>query len=132
MMSEELSKTEHNEKVKLMKKEQKERMEFYYSLRDDCCQFRHKLMDLKKHKGHSAPFRVILAALEVFDDQISNDYQRYAKRIRANNEKPIIKELQNSLNRERAKREELEKQIREATTSSGLFIKYVKKALSID
>jgi hypothetical protein len=131
-MSNDLWNTEREKEIKLMREEHKERMDFYYSLRNDCSQFRHKLMDLKKHRGHSAPFRVILAALEVFDDQINNDHQRYTKRIRVSKEKPIIKELQDSLNRERAKREELEKQIKEATTSSGLFIKYVKKALSID
>lgn len=115
----------------LLKKERDAKTKLYYSLREDCYIFKHKLMELTKHRGHSGAFRVMVAALDVFDDQINNDHQRYVRRIRLIDDKPIIKELQNSLNRERAKREELEKQIKEATTSSGLFIKYVKDALSI-
>ena len=115
----------------LINKEHNEKMKCYYSLREDCYAFKCKLMALTKHKGHSGAFRVMVAALDVFDDQINNDHQRYIRRVRLIDDKIIIKELQNSLNRERIKRELLEKQIKEATTSSGLFIKYVRDVLGV-
>lgn len=113
-----------------LKKQMEERSRAYYSLRSGVYSIRREMQDLKKHRGHSPAFKLLIIALDMFDDQVSRDYDRYERRIKAIERKDVITELQQSLNRERAKRQQLEVKIQEATTSSGLFIKYVREKLS--
>ena len=63
------------------------------------------------------------------EEQVQLDLYRYEKRIGKMSERDEIASLQKSLNRERLKREKLEKKVNEAKESSGLFIKYVREKL---
>lgn len=103
----------------------------YYDLRSKLGYFRRELIDLKKHRGHSSAFRNLLSSIEIMEDKIKEDYMRYALLIRKADVRDEVREIQNALNRERTKREELESKIEEAKTSSGLFIKYVRGKLGV-
>ena len=95
----------------------KERQRAYYSLDNSLHDMREKLSSLKKHKGHSIAFKMLLNAIDLMSEQIRNDFSRYEKRVR------------NSDNSEKLKNAELEKKIEEAKTSSGLFIDFVRSKL---
>lgn len=113
------------------KKAHEQRKQLYYSLENDLWRIEIKLSNLKKNRGQTPAFKNLMIAVEMMREQIRRDYLRYENRINAANAKDQVSEMQKALNRERAKREELEKQVKEATESSGLFIKYARKALGI-
>jgi|TARA_R110000850_G_scaffold247757_1_gene372706 hypothetical protein len=115
----------------LLKKQANERRQKYYSTRSHISGMKYHLQDLESHRGNSSAFKLLMIALDTYDRQVLDDYRRYEMRIGRIDIKDEVKEMQTILNRERLKREELEKQIKEATTSSGLFIKYVRKALKV-
>ena len=111
-------------------KQRLERQQAYWSIVNNIDGIRHKLNSIKKHRGHSTAFKQLMLALDGFEKQIRDDQDRFRNRVRQYDNKAEIKELQKALNRERQKREELEKKITEAKESSGLFIKYVRKKLN--
>ena len=107
------------------------RKKAYYNLTHDIYMMKCKMKDIEKHRGHSPAFKNLMAALDVFEDQLTRDYERYEKRIRESSATKEIKQMQDSLNRERKLRNELEVKIKEASESSGLFIKYVREKLKL-
>ena len=111
-------------------KKLQDRKDFYYSLRWDLYGIRDKMTSIKKHRGHSNSFKVLVSAIDVMCEQIERDEQRYSRRIREANNSDICIELQQSLNRANKKNADLEKKIEEAKTSSGLFIDFVRKQLN--
>jgi hypothetical protein len=114
------------EKMKLASGERKKA---YYSLRNDIDLIKQKLIDIKKNRGRSPAFKVLMSALDVFTEQVDRDFSRYEKRIKSISNGDVALELQQALNRERKLREELEKKVKEASESSGLFIKFVRGKL---
>jgi hypothetical protein len=101
----------------------------YYSLKNDLHVIKDKLNNIKNNRGHSPAFKVLSSALDVFNEQVDRDYYRYEKRIGSRINNNIAMELQQALNRERKLREQLESKVKEASESSGLFIKYVREKL---
>ncbi len=89
------------------------------------------LHDIERHQGRSLAFRNLKNALQIFENQVDADYRRFTTRINANTLSADNKLLQQSLNRERKLREELEAKVKEASESSGLFISYVRDKLGL-
>lgn len=104
-----------------------ERDRKYYSLRSDIHYMKENLGDIKFGVGNTNASKLLMIALDVFEDQINRDYDRYVKRISSIAKRDELKELQQSLNRERKIRADLENKIEEAKTSSGLFVDYLRK-----
>ena len=123
--------TNSSARILELKKQRKERDQAYYSLRSDIYHIKDRMQCIAKHRGHSNAFKLLIIALDVFNNQIDLDRNRYERRLTAREHKDTATELQQSLNRERAKRQQLEVKIKEASESSGLFIKYVRKALKV-
>ena len=113
------------------KKERQESTQRYYALRDQVNNMKFHLQSLRKHRGHSDAYRLLIIALDGFRDQISRDHRVIERRNRIISDKNLSAELQTVLNRERKKRFELEAKMKEASESSGLFISYVRKALKM-
>lgn len=107
-----------------------ERDRKFYSLRSDIRYIKENLSDIKFGRRHSDAFKLLMLALDGFEDQIYRDYDRYVKKVDSIVKRDELRELQQSLNRERKIRADLEKKIEEAKTSSGLFISYVRKKLN--
>lgn len=112
-----------------MKTALQERENAYYSLSNDLFYMEDKLRSLKKHRGHSPAFKGLLISLELMRAQVDQDFYRYKSRIGQRSYHYEMSSLQKSLNRERLKRENLEKKVNEAKVSSGLFISYVREKL---
>lgn len=81
--------------------------------------------------GRSDAYHNLVIALRWMQDQGNSDKYRYQRRLEYKDMKEEMQELQQALNRERKLRQELENKITEATTSSGLFIKYVRDKLGV-
>jgi len=81
--------------------------------------------------GRSNAYHNLVIALRWMQDQVDSDEYRYQRRLEYKDMKEEMQELQQALNRERKLRQELENKITEATTSSGLFIKYVRDKLGV-
>lgn len=113
-----------------LKKKRKAQKDLYYSLSHELYNMKYKLQNLKGQRGHSLAFRQLILAIDAMEQQIRDDHSRYERRFRSISNGDVALELQQALNRERAKREELEKKIKEASESSGLFISYVRKKLN--
>tara|TARA_R110002153_G_scaffold160608_1_gene312963 strand:- start:201 stop:587 length:387 start_codon:yes stop_codon:yes gene_type:complete len=113
------------------KKERQKSTESYYALRNEIDDMKFNLQSLRKHRGHSDAYRLLIIALDGFRDQISRDHRAIERRNRIMSDKNLTAELQTALNRERKKRFELEAKMKEALESSGLFISYVRKALKM-
>lgn len=94
-------------------------------------QMKNELNHIKKHKGRTTAFKLLHNALDNFEDQVNRDHSRWVSRINARQYSSDNKVLQQSLNRERKLREELQSKIKEASESSGLFISYVRSKLKI-
>lgn len=103
----------------------------YYSLRYKLEGIKSELLHLKKHRGHTPAFKQLLISIDMMQDQVQSDFNRYEKGVKRIEERREIKSLQNSLSREQKKRLELETKIKEATESSGLFIRYVREKLGL-
>jgi len=116
------------EKRKLSLKEREDR---YYDLANDLYFMKDKLLTLKGYRSNSLAFKQLLLSIEAMSEQVHSDFKRYKRRINIMTANDEIISLQKSLNRERAKREELEAYVKESMTSSGLFIKYVREKLKI-
>jgi len=114
------------------KKERQKSTESYYALRNEIDDMKFNLQSLRKHRGHSDAYRLLIIALDGFRNQISRDHRAIERRVRITADKQLAAELQNALNRERKKRFELEAKMKEASVSSGLFIAYVRKALNLE
>ena len=108
-----------------------DKQQAYYSLSYDIHIFRQKMLELRKGRGHITEFKLLDAALDLFERKIEEDYKRYVLRIKAFSERKELKEMQQSLNRERKTRAALEVKIKEASESSGLFIKFVRNKLGV-
>lgn len=80
------------------------------------------LRDIEKHKGRSLAFKNLQNALKIFEQQVREDHKRFSNRVDINNRRKEVRDMQQSLNRERKLREELETKVKEASESSGLFI----------
>ena len=123
--------TSSSARILELKKQREESRQAYYSLRGDVYRIKDRMQCIAKHRGQSDAFKLLIIALDVFNNQIDLDRDRYENRLTARETKFTVAELQQSLNRERAKRQQLEAKIKEASESSGLFIKYVRKALKV-
>ena len=107
----------------------KARKDLYYSLGYDLMNIKEKLANLKKNRGQSPAFKMLMLAIDMMDSQIRDDFARYGRRIRFNDNSDNCLLLQKSLNREKKKNADLEKTIEKAKTSSGLFIDFVRSKL---
>ena len=123
--------TKSSARISELKKQRKERDQAYYSLTGDIYRIKDRMQCIAKHRGHSDAFKLLILALDGFNNQIDLDRDRYERRLNISENKDAVAELQQSLNREREKRQQLEVKIKEASESSGLFIKYVRKALKV-
>ncbi len=112
-------------------KEMEEAKKRYYELESMCWNFRNRLHSIKKHKGHSDEFRMLDIALKKFEDKVRSDYKRYELRVKRKEDSQEVKQMQQALNRERKLRHEAEARMKEAATSGGLFIEYVKTKLGM-
>lgn len=119
-----LSKEDREERLKRRKSE-------YYSLSHDLYNIKRKLRGIEKNKGHTTAFKQLILGIEGYEQQISDDFSRYEKQIRIMDRTDEIAKMQKALNRERAIRQELELKIKEASESSGLFIKFVRNKLGV-
>ena len=102
----------------------------HYTLRNEIYYLRDKVSRLGKRK-HSPAYKVVVSALDMLNNQVEQDYNRYVRRLRVADATEAAQELQQSLNREKKKNAELEKKIEEAKTSSGLFIDFVREKLNL-
>jgi len=109
----------------------KDSKELYYSLESDLYCIRDKLTYLKKNRGHSPAFRMLVIAIDLMSDQVRSDHNRYVRRIRRADSSEDVSFMQKALNREKLKNSVLEKKIEEAKTSSGLFIDFVREKLHL-
>ena len=107
-----------------------ERKRIYYSLDSDLLGVQDKMISIRRNRGHSPAFKMLLIAIQLMRDQVQKDHARYERRIRRIDDREVSKFLQNSLNREKEKNAILEKKIEEAKTSSGLFIDFVREKLN--
>jgi fructoselysine-6-P-deglycase FrlB-like protein len=89
------------------------------------------LRDIDKYKGRSLAFRNLENALRIFQQQVDEDHRRFNARVKVNEARSEVRDMQQTLNRERKLREELESKIKEASESSGLFISYVREKLGL-
>lgn len=89
------------------------------------------LRNIEKHKGRSLAFKNLENALKIFEQQVEADHRRFSNRVDINNRRKEVRDMQQSLNRERKLREELESKVKEASESSGLFISYVREKLGL-
>lgn len=105
--------------------------EKFYKMKGKLESIKHELFGFKSTRGHSEEYKLLEIALNKMIDKINVDHQRYKLRIKRQYEKDIVKDLQQSLNRERKLRHDLEKKVEEASISGGLFIKYVRNKLKI-
>lgn len=89
------------------------------------------ILDNISGKRNSPAHKTLVAALDVYRDQIERDYERFKC---VYNNKTTFDDmclLQQKLNRETKLRVGLEEKVKEASESSGLFIKYVKEKLGL-
>ena len=107
------------------------RKELYYSLDYDLQCMKDKLLNLKKNRGHSPAFRMLVISIDLMSQQVRDDHSRYERRIRFNDNSDSCLQLQESLNRANKKNAALEKKIEEAKTSSGLFIDFVREKMGL-
>lgn len=107
------------------------RMREYYRLNHKIYMFKEDLKNIKNIKGHTREFKQLMLSLDGFDEQIHNNIRRYERRVKLRDATDELKEMQKALNRERKLREDLELKVKEASESSGLFIKFVRNKLGI-
>lgn len=119
------------EKKKYRQEAFEKRKSEYYSLSATINNMQRKLKNIEKNRGHTIAFKQLMLALDGYEQQIREDFSRYDKNIKRSSHMLEVKSLQQSLNRERKLREELEHKVKEATTSSGLFIKFVREKLGV-
>lgn len=94
------------------------RMKEYYRLEHKIYTFKADLKEIKNMRGHTREFKQLMLSLDGFEYQIHENIKRYQKRIESRNATEQVKEMQQTLNRERKLREELELKIKEASESS--------------
>ena len=115
--------------IKEAKDRHKERKKEYYSLTNPINDMKCKLENIHKTRRRSIAYKQLKLALQAYEQQIRDDFYRYEKQVANRELTNEMKQLQQSLNRERKLREGLESKIKEASESSGLFIKYVREKL---
>lgn len=118
----------NREKSKDLRKEAEEKQEKIVRM---CGMMRLELLAIKKFKGHSPEFKLLEIAISKFEQQAENNSNRLRASRQIREAKNEIKQMQESLNRERKLRHELEKKVEEASVSGGLFVQYVKRTLGI-
>ena len=114
-----------------IQKAHKERKEAYYSLQYKLDDMRHTLQNIKKNRGHSTAFKQLMLSIDAYNQQIRDDFSRYEKQVNKIRDKDSVFEMQTALNRERKLRHELELKVKEASESSGLFIRFVRDKLGV-
>lgn len=119
------------DEIKKAKERHKERKKEYYSLTNPISDMKWRLENVHKTRGRSIAYKQLVLALCSYEQQIRDDFYRYEKLVTSREQKNEMKELQQSLNRERKLRVGLENKIKEASESSGLFISYVRKKLKL-
>ena len=115
--------------IKEARDRHKERKKEYYSLTNPINDMKCKLENIHKTRRRSIAYKQLKLALQAYEQQIRDDFYRYEKQVANRELTNEMKQLQQSLNRERKLREGLESKIKEASESSGLFIKYVREKL---
>ena len=125
-----------SEENKDLRKQRREEMlekkkQAVYSLRCKLDDMEYTLRRNTKFLGRSEAYENLCIAVNFMLDQISDDEARYKRILENKSAREEMQELQQALNRERKLRQELENKISEATTSSGLFIKYVRDKLGV-
>lgn len=113
------------------KEKLRQRKQAYYSTSALVNNMKWKLKELEKNRGHTIAFKQLMLALDGYEQQVSDDFSRYEKRITRCDNKADVADMQKALNRERTLREELDKKVKEASDSSGLFIKFVREKLGV-
>lgn len=91
----------------------------------------HTLVHYRLKKKASLQYKMLRDALRIYEMHLTDHYDRYRDINGRNTMREEMRELQQSLNRERTKREEIEDKVKEASESSGLFIKYVRSKLKM-
>lgn len=119
------------EKTKKKLEAFEKRKQRYYSMSSMIQNMVWKLKDIERSRGHTTAFKQLMLALDAYDQQIRDDFSRYEKQINRRRDRDDVKQLQQALNRERTLRQELESKVKEASESSGLFIKFVRNKLGI-
>ena len=118
---------ESKQKEDLLEKQDSRHHEIYNQL--DYILRTLKEMDSYNHR--SSVFKNFEIAVRLLQDKLHEDVYKSVKIIERSKQSQEMKQLQKALNRERKLRQELENKINEATTSSGLFIKYVRDKLGV-
>ena len=118
------------DEIKEAKEKHKERKKDYYSLTSPITDMKWRLENIHKTRRKSIAYKQLQLALSAYEQQIRDDFYRYEKQVTSRELKNEMKQLQQSLNRERKLRSGLEAKIKEASESSGLFISYVRKKLN--
>lgn len=120
-----------DKQIESIEEDIKRKTDEYYVLSNRLENMKLALENIKGRKGHTVAFKQLILAIEGYDQQLRTDHARYVKQIKSRANSSIIKELQTSLNRERKLREKLEVQVKEASESSGLFIRFVRDKLGV-
>lgn len=110
----------------------KEREKEYVKISNDIYYFRDKLSCYKRISKSSLAFKQLDLALKGVLKEIETETSKYKEILDNKSLRKEMKQLQQALNREKAKNFKLEKDIEEAKTSSSLFIKYVKEKFKWD
>lgn len=117
------------DEIKEARERHKGRTKDYYSLTYPINNMKWNLENVHKTRRKSIAYKQLILALDAYEQQIRDDFYRYEKQVTSRELKNEMKQLQQSLNRERKLRKGLESKIKEASESSGLFIKYVRDKL---
>ena len=117
------------DEIKEAREKHKERKKDYYSLTSPINDMKWRLENIHKTRRKSIAYKQLVLALDAYEQQIRDDFYRYEKQVKSRELKNEMKQLQQSLNRERKLRSGLESKIKEASESSGLFIRYVRDKL---
>ena len=113
------------------KKKLKERKQAYYSTSGLVSSVKWKLKKIENNRGHTIAFKQLMLSLDGYEQQVRDDFSRYEKQIRRCDNKDDVIDMQKALNRERTLREALDAKVKEASESSGLFIKFVRNKLGV-
>lgn len=115
-------------KQQLLLEQQNERQRNLYYKLDNIL---YEVKNADGYRSNSDTFKNFEISVRLLQDKLQKDYYRSESVIRRRIESDEKRGLQQALNRERKLRQELEDKINEATTSSGLFIKYVRDKLGV-
>ena len=89
------------------------------------------ISELESEGGRSIEYNQLLLALRGYSYKLDREMRQYESRIKGLTLRDELKEMQTALNRERTLRENLEAKVKDATESSGLFIRFVRDKLGV-